>query len=91
MVDMATVWIPALLRGLTHERESLQVPGTSVRQIIDNLEGLYPGIKDRLVLGDRLRPGIAVAIDSQLAQGGLAEPVPENCEVHFVPAISGGA
>jgi molybdopterin synthase sulfur carrier subunit len=88
---MATVWIPALLRGLTEGRESLQVPGNSVRQIIDNLENLYPGIRARLVGDDELRPGIAVAINSQLVQGGLAQPVPENCEVHFVPAISGGS
>jgi molybdopterin synthase sulfur carrier subunit len=88
---MATVWIPALLRGLTQGRESIEVPGNSVRQIIDNLEVLCPGVKARLVSGDELRPGIAVAVDSQLAQSGLAQPLPDNCEVHFVPAISGGS
>jgi len=88
---MATVWIPALLRGLTQGRESIEVPGASVRQIIDNLEALCPGIKARLVSGDELRPGIAVAVDSQLAQGGLRQPLPDKCEVHFVSAISGGS
>jgi molybdopterin synthase sulfur carrier subunit len=87
---MATVWIPALLRHLTHGRESLQVQGGTVRQIIDNLEILYPGIKQRLCDGDELRRGMAVAVDSQLAQGGLAQAVPEGSEVHFVPSISGG-
>jgi molybdopterin converting factor small subunit len=87
---MATVWIPALLRRLTHGRETLEVEGASVRQIIDNLETLCPGIKARLCEGDELRRGMAVAVDSQLAQGGLAQAVPEGSEVHFVPSISGG-
>jgi len=88
---MAIVWIPSLLRDLTHGRENVTVPGATVRQIIDNLDAHYPGIKPRLCDDDGLRPGIAVAIDTQIAQGGLAQPVPENSEVHFVPAISGGS
>jgi molybdopterin synthase sulfur carrier subunit len=87
---MATVWIPALLRHLTQGRESLQVQGATVRQIIDNLEALCPGVKERLCDGDGLRRGMAVAVDSQLAQNGLAEVVPDGSEVHFVPSISGG-
>jgi molybdopterin synthase sulfur carrier subunit len=87
---MATVWIPALLRNLTQGRESIQVAGASVGQIIDNLDLLYPGIKDRLCAGGALRRGIAVFIDSDIALEGLAQRVPENSEVHFVPAIGGG-
>jgi molybdopterin synthase sulfur carrier subunit len=87
---MATVWIPALLRHLTHGRETLEVAGGSVRQIIDNLESLCPGIKARLCDGDALRRGMAVAVDSQLAREGLGQAVPEGSEVHFVPSISGG-
>jgi molybdopterin converting factor small subunit len=68
----------------------VEVQGASVRQIIDNLESLHPGIKARLLTGDELRPGIAVAINSQLAREGLAQKVPEGAEVHFIPAISGG-
>lgn len=87
---MATVWIPSLLRNLTGGQESLQVPGATVRQIIDSLDGKFPGIKDRLCDGGELRRGIAVAINAQVAQAGLSAPVPDNSEVHFVPAISGG-
>jgi molybdopterin synthase sulfur carrier subunit len=87
---MATVWIPALLRNLTQGRESLQVAGTNVRQIIDNLEAQAPGIKDRLCADDGLRSGISVAINSQVTQAGLSQSVSENSEVHFVLAISGG-
>jgi len=87
---MAVVWIPALLRDLVEDRESLTVSGTTVREIIDSLERAYPGIKARLCDGDGLRPGLAVAVDTQLGRYGLQEKVGENSEVHFLPAISGG-
>ena len=84
------VWIPALLRDLTQGRETVQVEGATVRQVIDALERLYPGARDRLCDGDQLRPGIAVFVDAQLAQLGLLQPVGNGREVHFVPAIAGG-
>jgi molybdopterin synthase sulfur carrier subunit len=86
-----TVWIPALMRELTAGHESVRVHGRTVRQVIEALDLLYPGIKDRLCDGDALRPGLAVAINTQLASRGLWQPVPENSEVHFLPAISGGS
>jgi molybdopterin synthase sulfur carrier subunit len=86
-----TVWIPALLRDLTGGRETVRVDGQTVRQVIASLDRLYPGIKQRLCDGDMLRPGIAVAVDTQLAPLGLLQPVREGGEVHFLPAVSGGA
>ncbi len=87
---MPTVWIPSLLRDLTGGRETVAVAGASVRQLIDALDRTYPGIKDRLCDADGLRPGIAVAVDTQVARLGLAQPVGEHSEVHFLPAVSGG-
>lgn len=87
---MATVWIPALLRDLTHGHETVIVPGANVRQLMDQLEQLYPGIRDRLCEGDQLHAGIAIAVDTQIARLGLLQPVGERSEVHFLPAISGG-
>jgi molybdopterin converting factor small subunit len=84
------VWIPSLLRDLTQGQETVRVPGGTVRQIIDALERRYPGIKDRLCQGGRLRPGIAVAVDGQVASLGLLQMVGPDSEVHFLPAVSGG-
>ncbi len=88
---MPVVWIPALLRGLTGGQETVIVAGDNVGQVIDALESLFPGIKARLCEGDSLRPGMAVAVDTQVGRLGLHEPVHENSEVHFVPAVGGGA
>jgi len=87
---MPVVWIPALLRGLTGGQEKLTVPGTTVRLVVEEMERRFPGIKTRLCDGDNLRPGIAVAVNSQISRQGLREPVTEYSEVHFVPAVSGG-
>ena len=87
---MATVWIPALLRHLTHDQESVTVAGATVREVIAAMEVRYPGIQARLCQGDAIRPGLAAVIDGQVARGGLDEAVAENSEVHFIPAIAGG-
>jgi molybdopterin synthase sulfur carrier subunit len=87
---MAIVWIPSLLRDLTGGQETVTVAGSTVRQIIDALDQTYPGTKARLCDANGLRPGIAAAVDTQIARLGLLQPVGENSEVHFLPAISGG-
>jgi molybdopterin synthase sulfur carrier subunit len=88
--EQVTVWIPALLRDLTHGQETVRVSGSTVGKIIAALDQTYPGIKDRLCTANGLRPGIAVAVNSQVATLGLIQPVPGNSEVHFLPAVSGG-
>ena len=88
---MPTVWIPALMRHLTGERESVQVSGATLREVIDALERQFPGIKARLCQDDHLRPGLAAVIDGQVARGGLSEAVLDHSEVHFIPAIAGGS
>jgi molybdopterin synthase sulfur carrier subunit len=87
---MPHVWIPSLLRDLTNGQENIDVPGRTVRQVIEALESRYPGIKARLCIGDSLRAGIAAVVDSQVAQLGLVQPVGPESEVHFLPALSGG-
>jgi molybdopterin synthase sulfur carrier subunit len=85
-----TVWIPAPLRALTGGRQTAHVQGGTVRQVLDALDRLYPGVKARLCDTGGLRPGVAVAVNTQVAPLGLLQPVPPGAEVHFLPAISGG-
>ena len=87
---MARVWIPSLLRELTNGQETIEVPGRTVRQLIEELERRFPGIKARLCTDDSLRAGIAAVVDSQVAQMGLMQTVGQESEVHFLPALGGG-
>lgn len=87
---MPEVWIPALLQELTAGRERVEVPGATVREVIDHLEEVYPGIKARLLESDRLRPNITVAVDGEISRLKLRHRLEENSEVHFLHALSGG-
>jgi molybdopterin synthase sulfur carrier subunit len=87
---MPTVWIPSLMRDLTGGKERTSVPGRTVGQVIDALDLAYPGIKDRLCRGDRLDPAVAAFVDGRVARLGLSEPVEEESEVRFLPAMAGG-
>jgi molybdopterin synthase sulfur carrier subunit len=73
-----------------HDR--VQVAGNTVRKVIDNLEAMYPGVKDELYFEeeDVLMPGISVVIDDQPSQLGILAHVKEDSEVHFLPALGGG-
>lgn len=88
---MPLVHIPALLAGLTGGRSLVEVPGTTVREVIDNLERAWPGLRERLVDQDRLRPNIRVSVDGRISRLGLLEGLSPSSEIHFVAAISGGA
>lgn len=87
---MPRVFIPPLLKKITGPVDQVDIDGTTVRQIIENLELKFPGVKDRLCDGDSLKPGLAVAIDSHITNKGLFAKVPADSEVHFVTAIGGG-
>ncbi len=91
---MATVFLSIPLRRHTGGEATMEVPGATLRALVRNLEGRYPGIAESLVNpddADRLMPGLAAIVDGEPANMGLLTPLDEHTEVHFIPAISGGA
>ena len=88
---MATVYIPPVLQSLTRGEKEVSIEATSVRQVVERLEALYPGMKAALVEDDDLKPHIAVAVDGEVSVLGLLERVGEDSEVHFIPALGGGS
>jgi molybdopterin converting factor small subunit len=87
---MAIVHIPAALRGLTGGAVTVSVPGETLREVLDRLDESHPGIKARLVAGDRMAPGMAVFVDGAVPSGGLRARLSPDAEIHFAPAIAGG-
>ena len=88
---MATVYIPSLMQKITDGKAKVEIEGATIRQIITKLESQYPGIKERLVEDNRIKGNISVAVDGEITPLGMLEKVGENSEVHFLPAIGGGA
>lgn len=87
---MAKIFIPTMLQSLTSGTKQVDLEARNVRQVIEKLDEMYPGIKDRLVEDGEIRPNLAIAIDGDVAIMGMLQKVGENSEVHFIPAIGGG-
>jgi molybdopterin converting factor small subunit len=88
-----TVIIPTPLRRFTDGIETVEVQGTTVGDIFNQLETRFPGIRARLCEdnGD-LRRFINVYVDGEDIRflDRLQTNVGERAEVSIVPAIAGG-
>ena len=91
MNKLLTVFVPTMLQQMTNGVKQIDMEADNVRQVIDRLETLYPGMKDRLIESGQIRSNLAVAIDGEVARMGLLEKIGEAREIHFVPAIGGGS
>ncbi|HYO98340.1 MAG TPA: MoaD/ThiS family protein [Polyangiaceae bacterium] len=89
---MVTVRIPTPLRTLTGGEEQLQVPGETVRELIETLEKNHPGIRDRLLdeKGVRRFVNLYVGDEDIRFLDGLDTKVKTGDELSIVPAIAGG-
>lgn len=71
-------------RQFTDGETKILVEATTMRSLVRELDGRFPGI------GAALGDGMAVAIDGQIFQDYFLEEVGPNSEVCFLPAIEGG-
>jgi molybdopterin converting factor small subunit len=70
---------------LTGGVTEFQLPVTSVKQLFERLGDLHPA------LAPHLHEGAAVAIDGQIYQDALLEPIAPDSEVFVLPQIAGGS
>ncbi|MGI8926824.1 MAG: MoaD/ThiS family protein [Tepidiformaceae bacterium] len=88
---MPSVWIPSLLRPLCAGARRLEVPGTTLGEVLLALDSRCPGFYDRVVASGRVRPELAIALDGEVLSLPLHEPLLPGAELTIVPAIGGGA
>jgi len=72
------------LAQLTGGVAEFSISATSVKQLFERLTALHPA------LGRHLEEGVAVAIDGQIYQDALFQPIGPNSEVYLLPQIAGG-
>ena len=82
---MARVVLVGNLAQLTGGVTEFDLSVTSIKQLFERLTELHPAI------GRHLDEGIAVAIDGQIYQDSLLEPIRPDSEVFLLPQIAGGA
>ena len=53
---MPKLFLPYHLKKETNNEDYVEVEGSTLREVIENLEKMYPGTKDYLVEGNRIKP-----------------------------------
>ncbi|MEN9646589.1 MAG: hypothetical protein RL238_3258 [Actinomycetota bacterium] len=88
-----TVRIPTTLRPMAGGNSQVQVEGNTLADVIESLEAVHPGFKDRLLdESGALRKfvNIFVADDDVRYLDGLGTVVPAGETVSIIPAVAGG-
>jgi len=82
---MPRVVLVGNLAQLTGGVAEFQLSATSVQQLFQQLAELHPAIEPHLTVG------VAVAIDGQIYQDALFQPIAADSEVFLLPPIAGGS
>lgn len=87
-----TVSIPTILRTHTGGEKTVPASGTTLLDLIDDLDARYSGLKARLVTNGSLHRFVNVYVNDEDVRfsGGLAAAVADGDNVTILPAVAGG-
>jgi molybdopterin synthase sulfur carrier subunit len=87
-----TVRVPTQLRTLTAGKEEVTGTGATVGELIDQLEGAHPGLKDRLLDAKGIRRFVNLYLNEDDVRflEGLNTRLKDTDTLTIVPAIAGG-
>ena len=91
------VRIPTILRTYTGGEKSVEASGTTLAELIEDLESAHPGIKGRLVEDKDgsvdLRRFVNLYVNDEDVRftGGLETSLSDGDQVVVLPAVAGGA
>ncbi len=87
------VSIPTPLRNLTGNRDTVEATGTTVKELLQDLERQFPGIGERLLDPQgNVRRFINIYINGEDIRflQDQATPIKPTDEISIVPAVAGG-
>lgn len=87
-----TVKIPSPLRTLTAGAATVDCAPGTIREVIDQLDASYPGLRDRLCQDGELRRFVNVFVGGEDVRftKGIATVASDGQEVTILPAVAGG-
>ena len=87
------VKIPAPLRPLTGGKDEVNASGSTVGEVIEDLERRHPGVRDRLLDDKGVRRFINIYVGDEDVRflEGLKTPLKAGDAISIVPAIAGGS
>ena len=87
------VRVPTPLQKITKDQSEVACEGATIKEIIENLEKGYPGIKERICGSDgKVRRFVNIYVNTEDIRflKGEETPVKSGDEVSIIPAIAGG-
>lgn len=87
------VKIPTPLQKISGNQAEISAQGATVRELIDDIENKYPGMKERLCdESGKLRRFINVYVNEEDIRflSGDQTPLKDGDDVSIIPAIAGG-
>ncbi len=87
-----TVKLPTILRTHADGEPILQATGSTLAEVLADLDGRYPGLTARLRKEDGLSRYVNVYVNEEDARhlGALDAPVTEGDTISIIPAVAGG-
>ncbi len=88
------VRIPTPLRRMTNGESKVEMESSNLGELVEKLDGAYPGFKDRLVdENGELRYFVNIYVNGEDVRflQGLSTSTNSGDEVSIVPAVAGGA
>ena len=89
---MTTVRIPPTLRSETAGEQEVEVAGTTVRELLEELAERFPSLARQLFDDGDIAPFVNVYVEGEDVRtlDGLDTPVGERATVILLPAMAGG-
>jgi len=88
-----SVRIPTILRTYTNGDSEVRADGSTLAEVIENLDAAYPGIKGRILDEQgaiRRFVNVYVGNDDVRFLDALDTKTPDGVQVSVIPAVAGG-
>ena len=88
--NLVVTRVASPLRSYTDGRAVVEATGTTVRELLADLDRRYPGMRFRMIdEQDRVRPHVRLFLDTDSVED-LDERVKSGATLHLICALSGG-
>ena len=86
------VSVPTILRPQTKGEKSVTATGTTLAEVIRDLDAQYTGLGGRLVSGGALHRFVNIYVNDEDVRftGGLETSLADGDQVTILPAVAGG-
>jgi molybdopterin synthase sulfur carrier subunit len=87
------VRIPTILRTYTGGAKAVDGTGDTLADLLTNLDGTYPGLRDRLIKDGALHRFVNIYVNDEDVRflGSLDAKLSDGDNVTILPAVAGGA